>query len=713
MPIAHWIAFAALSAGTVAFWPTLAADSFEELHGRELSTNPSDLRFVLLITNGQSRFHPGETIPITLEFSSDTADKYKLDAATYDRGGRLWSEEFVVDREVADPLADYFGSGVMGEITGGIRGVPVLGREPVAIKLRLNDWFRFDRPGRYRMFLKSHRLTRERMASEPGEGLVQFTAVSNVIEVWISEPDPNWEAEKLRELRAVFEPRARAEQEARNVLTWAPPDERILEAQQELGYLGTTDAVRLLFSLARDNVNNLKMCGLIRSPHRAFVIAELDRYVEDPNTVFGEQDIRTRTLFDFVQRHPKPFVPTTRAGLLNFDWNSVRSEAEKRQQEFDQMMRERVVRLIPVATRKSAAVREECVQTLAALAPEEAKAAGLIPPEDYGMTPSELRAGFSRFSSERQYELLTDKWGLVRGPEMLPALRQIVAGAAEKTWPLTTDTYALWHGPGNLAEVALDRLGDFAPEEARRVLLEDITRMEPRFAAMALDELPAQDIPKADAAIVANLKTKFSAVFPLAAKFATRQLLEPIRQAYDRRVRACMEEELFVAYMVRVDAEKGTDALVRAMADRKNRGCFHWLLSGVAHIVWNSVVERQAIVTLKDDVDGQAAGDAATALAAHAGPEVENLLWHRLERWSEEWRGRARELERHPITGADPHMADRLPGEAFINAISRASARDVDSDRARRLAALCVDDGCREQWMKHASPIDRKSTRLN
>src|ERR1035438_10344182 len=86
--------------------------SFDERYQQASASNPSDLQFVLR-TAASARFHPGERIPLTLEFSSTAPDKYRLNAATYDRSGRLPTEAFVLDRDdVADPLIDYFGSGV-------------------------------------------------------------------------------------------------------------------------------------------------------------------------------------------------------------------------------------------------------------------------------------------------------------------------------------------------------------------------------------------------------------------------------------------------------------------------------------------------------------------------------------------------------------------------------------------------------------------------
>jgi hypothetical protein len=103
----------------------LFGQSFDEQHSRELAGNPWDVRFRLLIAGEPRPFHIGEQIPIVLEFSSVSPEKYKLNAASYDRGGRLYTEEYITERpDIRDPYADYFGAGVIGGMIGGLRGYP-------------------------------------------------------------------------------------------------------------------------------------------------------------------------------------------------------------------------------------------------------------------------------------------------------------------------------------------------------------------------------------------------------------------------------------------------------------------------------------------------------------------------------------------------------------------------------------------------------------
>ena len=136
---------------------------------------------------------------------------------------------------------------------------------------------------------------------------------------------------------------------------------------------------------------------LIGSRNRTFVISDLDRYIEDPDSVVTPWIIRLRTLFDFVAHHPKPLYTSVWA-IQRDGWEMIRSEAQKRQKEFEDMLRERAEALVTLPDRKSAAVREKCVDAIAELAPEAAIAAKLVPPKDFGMTRQELIAHRRRLS---------------------------------------------------------------------------------------------------------------------------------------------------------------------------------------------------------------------------------------------------------------------------------------------------------------------------
>ncbi|MBL0161127.1 MAG: hypothetical protein IPP47_29190 [Bryobacterales bacterium] len=82
---------------------------------------------------------------------------------------------------------------------------------------------------------------------------------------------------------------------------------------------------------------------------------------------------------------------------------------------------------------------------------------------------------------------------------------------------------------------------------------------------------------------------------------------------------------------------------------------------------------------------------------------MEPPLWKRLERWSEQWRSRAAELQGNPITGSGPNEERRLGTELF-NSIATAQAWLLDEPRRKRLATLEVDARSREQWTRPRTP---------
>src|SRR5215468_9971319 len=162
---------------------TLLASPFDEAHHTALAQNPPDLLFRAELADGRKKFRQGETVALNLVYSSSSSGKYRLDAAQYDRSGRIESDTFHVDPSdgVADPIADYFSS-IFARIGGGLRSMPALDSSPTQIVVDLNEWMRFDRPGRYRLYVTSRRVGY--IAASGG-----VSVTSNLLEFEIVPPD--------------------------------------------------------------------------------------------------------------------------------------------------------------------------------------------------------------------------------------------------------------------------------------------------------------------------------------------------------------------------------------------------------------------------------------------------------------------------------------------------------------------------------------------
>jgi hypothetical protein len=337
--------------------------------------------------------------------------------------------------------------------------------------------------------------------------------------------------------------------------------------------------------------------------------------------------------------------------------------------------------MIPLLSTKNEGARKMCAQAIAALAPEAARQAGIVPPPDFGLSRKQLIAGFADFSHERQAELLDDKWDLIRGEEIIPALCALI----EKVPTNASD---------DLSSAALLRLTEVSPQEAAKIIVTDLARAKPRFAYFAEHNFPAQDVPSADAALLERLKTDLVAALPLAAKFATARIA-PQFEVLSERFQSCRESQWIVVYFLRTLPERGRQALEKVIADN-TRGCRHFVFTQTAFLVWNSSIQSVAVAAL-DDLDPETVADAAKALAARGSAAVEPFLWRRLTKWSDEWRGRNAEFEGHPIAGGGNRDEERL-GEALFDAIGSASAWFLDTSRRKRLLQLCLTDSCRERW---------------
>jgi hypothetical protein len=112
--------------------------------------NPPDISFTIRLAGDKKQFRQGEIIPLELSFASSRVKAYRMDAATYDRSGRLHMDKFHIEPETGfvDPMYDHFHSGGVF-LGGGLRGIPELEEKPRVITYEINEWFRFDKPGKY------------------------------------------------------------------------------------------------------------------------------------------------------------------------------------------------------------------------------------------------------------------------------------------------------------------------------------------------------------------------------------------------------------------------------------------------------------------------------------------------------------------------------------------------------------------------------------
>jgi hypothetical protein len=608
----------------------------------------------LRVPDGARQFRIGEIIPLELEFASAVSARYYVDGATYDRSGRLLLEQFQIEPTAgtSDPLLDYFAQAAF--IGGGLRSRHALGGQPVRIRLELNEWVRFDRPGRYRVSVRSSRVTDE---SRMEEGRAAEVPVqSNAIEVEVLEASPDWQRETYANARAI--------------LDGSGADERRRGCRM-LRFLGTEAAVdEMIRRLDSDPGCGFdSRAGLFGAPDRAYVIRRLEERLVAPDQPVSTAYVRTLAALSLYLRHPdfRPVQTAETAGRI------VQGELGRRPELVSEEVARYVALLLPALPGKEPAARALTMADALDL---------LIAASNRSLTAGvrdQLAGAFLDLPLERQRILLEGQWHRMRSPALLPALRHLASAPSGAAAPLF--------------DVALRRLHDLSPNEARPILLREIRAPRRGMTLMTLGILPDRELPELDDALASAVlagNDPEGLRAGLLARYASDAVAPRLESLVSERVPglACAPQAALIAYFLRASPASGRGLLDQALAARERTGCYRTVLGSVAAVRMTAGVE-EAAVRLLDDPDAEVAAGAAAVLGEHGSAAAAAPLRAAFFRWRAAWTS----------AGGDRTLpSDEARRElALVEAIGRGQGWRLDAAGLADLRALCVTDGCRRQ----------------
>jgi len=618
----------------------------------------SPVRLTLRLTDGRLQFRPGEIIPIELEFSSASTKRFTVDGVTYDRSGRLTIDEFVIDRidDVTDPMLDYFGS-FGGHIGGGIRGMGVLGEKPFTVKLELNEWFRFDKPGRYALAVKSRRVTDESVAPP-----AVIPVESNTITFEILPRDASWEVSEF--------------ERARRLIDAKQPPLGARAGCRMMRFLGTeAAAMEMIRRYGADTDQGCEfeyMAGLFSAANRPAVVTAMEGGLRAADQPVTGSYLRTLSTLSVYLQHPE-YRPAqtreTKGRLLAV------GELSRRPDLIDAAMS--VYGDIVAAAMLDKTDRARAI-TLAEAQPLAQRQASARP----AAARDQLAAAFLDLPVERQTNLLEYQWRTVAGPAMLPALRRLIAAAP-------TDA-------PSAADLALRRLAQLAPDEARPMILREIQNPRRGATLKTLGSLPDAELPDLDDALAANFEASDTEIHAaLVQRYATRKIAPRILASAGDKIgsMACSQQASILAYFLRVDEATGSTLLDRAMTSRAT-GCWR-LLDQIAALRMTPVVQTRAIADL-DNPDPEAVIAAVQTLGQHGSPAALDPLRMAFQRWHGAWADRAAELV-YSRAVERPNARQAMVEDAFRQGIGAGQRWLMRADDLRELQSLCVTDNCRQQ----------------
>lgn len=633
---------------------------------QDAETSAPGVSFELRLKDGKTQFRRGERITIELVFSSTLPETYLLDAGTSDRGGRLqWDEFHIEPRDGAvDPLADYYTRGIMFSCSG-FSSTPTLGEVPRTVELDLNEWLRFDRPGRYKLHVVTPRVFRKRL---PVLRRPHYQLKSNSVELETLPAEAAWVAEQLKTALAA--------------LNSETPNGPHVDRRAACRALRFLDIEASVFEMAKrlglddPTCSSEYVTGLYGSSHREEAIKQLESRLAHPEHPINPTFLWTLSGLATALANPERLSAESRdeAGRLPWQTEAGRRQAERA------ATHDRYARLLAdVLPQKHGVAYGITLQTVLEtyLSAERVQ----HDPARAALLARLLRESVNLFDdlpARAQAYLLQSRWERIASPALLPSLHKVIENPSpEDTW---------------VRGLAVRRIYELDPAEGRRLILEEMRRPSPDTSMMdILFALDDESLPELDDTLAENLVMDGGHVQYMQARlverYASPAILPRVLDAY-RGSKDCYARTPLLAYVLRVDYEAGRH-LVQSVFENREDSC-HQYLSGLAS--YDSVKHLGPIpLEYVADADPAVASAAAALIARTPSRSGFAPLLNRLHAWRAKWRGRAAELDQPD----GDSVAESALESSLVTALVHAHGWWLTGEEIEQLLAACVTQMCR------------------
>jgi hypothetical protein len=541
---------------------------------------------------------------------------------------------------------------------GGLRSYPELEEKPRVITYEINEWFRFDKTGKYRLYLTSPRVSRIGKQDESGSIIL----TSNAVEFEITPAERHWHEMELQ--RIVKELDAKDQKSDRRA------------ACRALRFLGSEAAALELIRRygAPDSECGFEYyAGLIGSPHRDFVMEKMETRLAAPDQPVSGEWLNLIIQLTIASGRQELQYP------VSADERQWREYWERRRNIYSELQSKYAALLAQSIHLKTGGARAVSANALLELK------------WDKSMLP-DVASFFNDLPLRRQRSLLENRWKQIAGDSMLPILRRLYRKHPES---YSEDSYEI----SEINALALKRIYELAPDEGRQLIVAEMRRLNPRvghrvtgFQTFMI--LPDETLPELDSVFVDNLEKgeNAEAHSALIERYGSSNIFSRVSALLNEKVgnMACFEQSRLLAYCLRIDAAGTIGLIGRAVTARGNENtrCYTNVFRSVGELHTDPELEKLAIEFL-DDADPEVVIDAATMLGQNGSDGAEDALWRRFEKWHREWNGREGELK---VDFHDDNPIRLQTGieQALRMALSNSPAWLADLKKLERLKSLCV-----------------------
>ena len=624
----------------------------------------SDVHFSLALKDGRTVFQEGETIPLVLAFTSTTKNRYWADVRNYDRSGRLEIERYCVEPEGPDPLASYFRFGSIG---GGLGTTHALDATPLTAEAELNEW-RSPGPGRYKVYAISYRVWRP---PDPNEqtihGRISEKVRSNTVEFVVRPATTKWQREQLQSA-------------TQTLLGQSSPDD-VRRAARRLHFLNTKDSTKQLaklFSGLNEQPGGWDfMFGLYGSPYRQLAIDSMRAEFAAPDHAITSEFLQT--LVGLEESADPSWDPPPRGSSPE----AAQTFWRRRKAHTGELMGAEMQSVVAALPRKTPSARALTLHGLLVAGGDDPEFTDLIRPA--------LIASWKDLPISTQEDLIQYRWPLIAGPEMLPILRRI----------LTDPPPPAHTTPAMQRDAVLLHINELDPALGRTLILRELENVNAQPSLKTIELLPPEDIAVALKSVVDRIARNNAREvdYELLDRYADASVLPLVQSLFEQQpgIRAC-QPHLF-RYFLRVDPMYGASQVDAALKARKETRCYAHLLQMLGDRLPPA---QQSAIEALDDPDPELVQDAVLSLGFWGSADAESALWSRLQRFHQEWEGRADHLRKTPDYQSPGSRGAGLE-EGLVYAIGRGTNWICPPDKLARLEDLVWTNNQHQQiesWIK-------------
>jgi len=587
----------------------IAPDHFTQAHTNAVAANPKGVTLHLSLDGDRKTFHRGEPIPVTLSFTCDKPKAFQL---------YHWNIQdvytFVFDPEKGViELTSYPNKIQIFNPNTHVPDPIPLSKIPARTAALLNDEYRFDSPGHYRIFAVTDTL--QQTDSVPAHSQSPVSVASDIAELDILPNDPVWEASQLNDIKSKLQSNNEAVKAA---------------AQRDLTFLCTNDAVTEILRLLKDSPRHPEQLinSLADARDQHFVVRALRDTLSDPDFAVSDPLLKMFELRDINIRYPFAQIALERdPGKALQKQRELMTIAIKAEPVIWGSYLRALQTGIEAKHGHAKAVSIITLLTNSAKGPH----AVLMDATHRRRMADTLHSSLPVLSESEQSQLLSDPcWPVAKYAHLGKFLER--ASRLDISINGNHDTY-------RLRNAALRRLLEVRPKAARNIILNDIRSGDPKIDTEILEMLPDTEIPSLDPVFKKYLTPQewTNLLYSdLVYRYATRALERHIKSIYPEL--ADTESNLYLlSYFLRVDEPYGRRMINRSLLKQLKEDWGVSLLSSLVFLNPTPAVKRIVRAHLHDRHKGIAYNARVAFSLLKSGKRVKHPMLPELSGESPWW----------------------------------------------------------------------------